>query len=160
MIVEREIERQIIQAFREDGYGVYYSGAWTEPQAGEVKGDEDDDACVVAVTVAPRRMTDYSGGYELVEAEIPVSVSCSVSTDADPTGAQLMSLYERISKKIWSWVKGVHTGDHNELVVADGEGLAFEPGGVQQSEGVPPTYSAAAHIWSWRLGFNVKGIIK
>lgn len=161
MILEQQIERQIIDAIKADGDAVYYSGAWNVAQVGDVKGDESTDTgATVAVTVQPRVMPDYGGGVDDVEADFGVAVACSVSSDADPTGSLLMSIWERTSAKVWNWVKNQTAEQTTELTVTDEDGrLLFSPGGVQSNGGTPPTFVAQAHMWTWSISFTVKGII-
>lgn len=159
MILEQKLEQQIVDAVRADGLdGVYYSGAWDEALAGDVKGDEGDAVAVVSVTVSPRQMADYGGGVDFVEADIPVTISCSVGGDTDPTGTTLLALYTRAAEKVWSWVKCVTAEQDSDLTVVVDEDEIFSPGGVMQSSGKPPT--CVRGVWSWEISFVVKGIIK
>lgn len=163
MILEHRLERQIADAIRPDVDGLYVSRAWDIADAGNVKGDESaDTGAVLAVTVSPRTMPDYGGGTNRVEADFQVSVACSVSADADPTGALLCDVWERVSAKVWEWVKDQTAEQDTELSVVDDEdtgALVFSPGGVMYTGGQPPTFVRSANMWTWSLGFTVKGII-
>lgn len=161
MIIEKQLESQLIAALRSDGDGVYWSGAWSVADNGFVKGDESSDTgAVVAVTVQPRAMPDYGGGFASVEADFGVSVSCSMSADADPTGAKIVALWESISGKVWRWVVNQTSEQETELTVKDADDdVVFAPGGVMQNGGTAPTYVGQAHMWNWSISFTVKGII-
>lgn len=162
MIIEREIESQIIQALRSPGLdAVMFSGAWTSAESGSVKGEEDESAvAVMSVTVSPRFMETYAGGYGDVVADIPVNVSFAVSAESDPTGALMIAAYESASARIWHWVKTVDAQTESDLAVVGDDGSAmFSPGGVMSGGGTPPVYSSAARMWSWSIQFNIKGII-
>lgn len=162
-MIEQRLEQQIIAALREvAGAAPYYADAWGIAAAGDVKGDEPSDGgSVVSVTVSPRQMATYGGGVPEVEAEFPVAVACSISADADPTGAEMFGLVDVITAKIWEWVRAQTTGQETELTVIDedGETVLFSPGGVMSTGGTAPQFVQAAHMWTWSIGFNVKGII-
>lgn len=159
MIVEKQLEQIITDAIREDG--VYYCGPWQSCEDGMVKGDEPaHTGAVISVLVAPRRMDSYAGGIPEVVAEIPVEISCAMSTDCDPTGVDLLGLYERAAAKVWTWVRDCNCEVRTDLTVSHDGADVFVPGGVMQTSGTPPTYSAASRLWFWNIGFTIKGIIK
>lgn len=159
MIVEQQLEKQVIAAIRDQELdAVYYSGVWSEAECGTVKGDEGEAAAVVAVTVSPRTMESYSGGVPYSPADIGVTVSCIVGSETDPTGALLLRLYDRVSVKVWEWVKDATASQQTELTVRDADGeTVFAPGGVRQDGGQAPLFGGNA--WSWSLSFTIRGII-
>lgn len=159
MMIEQMLEAKIVEAIRQDG--VYYSRAWDVTEDGAVKGDEPaSTGAVVSVNVSPRQMDSYSGGVEYVAAEFPVSISLAMSADADPTGAALIGLYERVASVVWDWVKDVDCVAETALTLTRDGVEVFTPGGVMQTSGSAPTYSSAARMWVCSLSFTVRGIIK
>lgn len=162
MILEQQLERQIIAAVKTDDESVYYSGAWSQTETGDVKGAESSTTgAVVTVTVSPRVMDTYGGGVDEVAADFGVAINCAISADADPTGAQMLTLWQSVSSKVWSWVKNQTSEQTTELTVFDAptNRVIFSPGGVMSNGGTAPTWVAQAHMWTWSISFTVKGII-
>lgn len=161
MIIEQTLEAQIIEAFRSAiSDGVFYFGSWQSAAVGEVKGEEPADAVAVcSVTVSPRSMPDYGGGHGFVEAEFPVSVYVNVRGELDATGVRALAVWEAIAPIVWKWVSDADAQTVTALTVTrEGEAI-FQPGGVQQTGGTPPTWNAQASAWSYVIDFTVKGII-
>lgn len=161
MIIEQTLEAQIIEAFRAAlSDGVFYSGAWQTAAVGEVKGDEPADAdTVCAVTVSPRSMPDYGGGQGFVEADFPVSVYVNVRGELDATGIRALEVWNCVAPIVWRWVTDADAQTVTALTVTREGEAVFQPGGVQQTGGTPPTWNAQTRAWSFGIDFTVKGII-
>lgn len=162
MIIEKQLEKQIIDALKSDcQIPVYFSGAWDSAGVGEVRGDEGDAKTVCAVTVSPRSMPEYGNVVRAVVADLNVQIDVAQVVEDDAQGVKVLELWEVFAPVVWSWVKGTRVGGLNELTIESGEGKpSFHPGGVQQTGGTAPAYDSQRGMWTFSISFTVRGIVR
>lgn len=150
MLTEREIEEKLksifATLFQNATTQPRMVGAWDVAEDGEIKGQGDSAASVIAVSVGLRSYASFC----TPQADIPCAVVLSIRRDAAPTGAVLAEYIEPLMNLMHIW------NDNCDRMCEDLTTDTFNPGGFQLTGG---NLQQADYGWTVNISFILRGIV-
>lgn len=151
-MIEKDIERKIID--RINGLnlnGLSVSGLWQPSATGIVKGTEPSDSPAgLLVKVNPKGFATFG----ISDVSMTVEMALTVRIDMCPTGEELVSFCEPISKLLQSW-NMVQCGAELDDFTVEG----FTPGGIHVGSGTGPQLDRQLKVWTVYYSMTLEGAV-
>lgn len=156
-MIEKDLQIRVADALAALGFSdIVIRGNYMESAVGEVMGEEDPKADILADIVTGQRVADDFGW--LCPISIQFSIGLMFRAEAYPNAARVADVMGPILDAVTAWARetdGVQ-GDRPGALETDG----FMPGGVRMDGGDVPYFDGASSAWRAVVNFTIRGRIK
>lgn len=156
-MIEKDLQIRVADALAALGFSdMVIRGSYMESAVGDVMGEEDPKADILADIVTGQRVADDFGW--LCPISIQFSIGLVFRAEAYPNAARVADVLGPILDAVTAWAREIDgvQGDHPGALETDG----FMPGGVRMDGGEGPYFDGASSAWRAVVNFTIRGRIK
>ena len=156
-MIEKDLQIRVADALAALGFSdMVIRGSYMESAVGEVMGEEDPKADILADIVTGQRVADDFGW--MCPISIQFSIGLVFRAEAYPNAARVAAVLGPILDALTAWVRETDGVQGAEPGALETEG--FMPGGVRHDGGQGPYFDDASSVWRASVNFTIRGRIK
>jgi hypothetical protein len=156
-MIEKDLQIRVADALAALGFpDMVIRGSYMESAVGEVMGEEDPKADILADIVTGQRMADDFGW--LCPISIQFSIGLVFRAEAYPNAARVADVLGPILDAVTAWARETDGVQGDQPGALETEG--FMPGGVRMDGGRGPYFDGASSAWRAVVNFTIRGRIK
>lgn len=156
-MIEQDVQNRVADALSALGFSdIVIRGNFMPAPVGEVMGEEDPKADILADIVTGQRVADDFGW--LCPISIQFSIGLVFRAEAYPNAGRVAAVLGPILDAVTAWARetdGVQGAEPGAL-----ETDGFMPGGVRMDGGEGPYFDGASSAWRAVVNFTIRGRIK
>ena len=156
-MIEQDLQIKVVNALAALGFAdMVIRGNYMAAAVGEVMGEEDPKADILADVYTGNRMADDFGW--LCPISIQFSIGLVFRAEAYPDAGRVAAVMGPILDMVTAWARetdGVESAQPGALETAQ-----FMPGGVRQDGGQGVYFDGASSAWRAAVNFTIRGRIK
>ncbi len=156
-MIEKDLQIRVADALSALGFSdMVIRGSYMESAVGDVMGEEDPKADILADIVTGQRVADDFGW--LCPISIQFSIGLVFRAEAYPNAARVADVLGPILDAVTAWAREIDgvQGDQPGAL----ETAGFMPGGVRMDGGEGPYFDGASSAWRAVVNFTIRGRIK